>query len=254
MTTPTPPPHAASPASLPQLTPTEGCWRKIGVSGDRSCRELETYVHCRNCPVMAEAARVFFDREAPEGYLESWSGILEEPDTTNDSHPLSVLVFRLGKEWLALSTLVLVEVTTPRTCHRVPHRVGGLLEGLLNIRGQLQLCISAHRLLGIDPAAAAEAGQSDAVPPAERFPQADLHRLLVVERTGPSGVDRWVFSTDQVAGVQRVERSSMRAVPSTVSQSGARFCHALFDWQGVVVGILDPSRFFDGLDDQLPCG
>jgi chemotaxis-related protein WspD len=203
---------------------------------------------------MAEAARAFFDREAPEGYLESWSGILEEPGTTDNSHPLSVLVFRLGREWLALSTLVLVEVTTPRTCHRIPHRVGGLLEGVLNIRGQLQLCISAHRLLGIDPTTADEAVRTDGVPTAERLPQADLRRLLVVERAGRSGLDRWVFSTDQVAGVQRVERTAMRAVPATVSQSGARFCHALFDWQGVVVAILDDSRFFDGLDDQLPRG
>ena len=33
----------------------------------------ETHVHCRNCPVFAAAARAFFDRPAPEGYLAEWT-------------------------------------------------------------------------------------------------------------------------------------------------------------------------------------
>ena len=52
------------------------CWNQIGVSGDRSCPELETFIHCRNCPVFAAAARTFFDRPAPEGYLAGWSSWL----------------------------------------------------------------------------------------------------------------------------------------------------------------------------------
>ena len=51
----------------------EGCWHRIGVSGDRSCPELASFVHCRNCPVFAAAARGFFDRPAPEGYLAEWT-------------------------------------------------------------------------------------------------------------------------------------------------------------------------------------
>ena len=54
--------------------PGEGdCWNHIGVSGDQSCPELETFIHCRNCHVFAAAARTFFDRPAPEGYLAGWS-------------------------------------------------------------------------------------------------------------------------------------------------------------------------------------
>ena len=56
--------------------PMPECWRVIGVSGDRSCPELEQFIHCRNCPVLAEAARSFFDRAAPEGYLDAWRAIL----------------------------------------------------------------------------------------------------------------------------------------------------------------------------------
>ena len=190
---------------------------------------------------MAAAARTFFDRAAPEGYLSGWVGILEESSAGNESDLESVLVFRLGGEWLALPTAVLVEVTTPRPCHRIPHRVGGVLEGIVNIRGQLHVCVSAHRLLGVDE----EAPGSAAAPPA------DTTRLLAVERRPGDAADRWVFAVNDVAGVHRVERSTVRMVPSTVSHSGTRYCRALFDWQGRVVGILDEDRFFDGLVDHL---
>lgn len=225
------------------------CWRTIGVSGDRSCPELAVHIHCRNCPVMAEAARTFFDRAAPEGYLDSWTGVLEAPGESGGGDLVSVLVFRLGAEWLALSTLVLVEVTTERTCHRVPHRSDGILAGLVNIRGQLQLCISAHRLLGIESVDAAVPTDAEAAgSPTEG---GGLRRLLAIERPGHSTHDRWVFPVDEVAGVQRVERTLLRAVPATVSQSGARFCQSLFDWRGSVVGMIDESRFFEALHDQV---
>jgi chemotaxis-related protein WspD len=230
--------------------PMDECWRKIGVAGDRTCPELETFIHCRNCPVLAEAARTFFDREPPEGYLESWSRILEEPEVSVDPDATSVLVFRLGREWLSLPATVLVEVTSVRTLHRVPHRTAGVLEGLVNIRGQVQLCVSLHALLGLEgrPDYWGAADQaitgvvSETVSPA---------RLLVVERAGEAGAERWVFGVDEVAGVQRVVRSAMRAVPSTVSQSGTRHCQALFDWQERAVALLDEARVFDGLRDSI---
>ena len=49
------------------------CWNSIGIAGDRSCRELEAHIHCRNCPVFASAAEEFLHRVAPEGYLSEWA-------------------------------------------------------------------------------------------------------------------------------------------------------------------------------------
>lgn len=223
-------PHAIVP-------PQPECWRTIGISGDKSCPELATFIHCRNCPVLAEAARTFFDRNAPAGYLDAWREILEEPAAVAATESTSVLVFRLGTEWFALPAAVLVEVTTPRPLHRIPHRAGGGLAGLVNIRGQLQLCMSLHALLGLSggpPAAAAAAPEPAA-------------RLLVVERPGDAGLERWVLGVDEVAGVHRVTRAAIRAVPSTVSQAQARCSTALFEWQERTVGLLDEGRVFAGL-------
>jgi chemotaxis-related protein WspD len=223
---------------MPQVeAPMPECWRIVGVAGDRSCPELETFIHCRNCPVLAEAARTFFDRGAPEGYLEDWRAILEEPTTVVEAGTTSVLVFRLEKEWFALPAQVLVEVTTVRPLHRIPHRSAGGLAGIVNIRGQLQLCMSLHALLGLagGPAAAAPAADAAAA------------RMLVVERGGERGMERWVLGADEVAGVHRLARTAMRPVPSTVSHAQARCSATLFDWQDRTVGLLDEARLFDGL-------
>lgn len=225
-----------SPRADRVVPPQPECWRTIGISGDKSCPELATYIHCRNCPVLAEAARTFFDRNAPPGYLDAWRQILEEPAAVPETESTSVLVFRLATEWFALPAAVLVEVTTPRPLHRIPHRRGGGLAGLVNVRGQLQLCMSLHALLGLTGGPQAPAAASE-----------HASRLLVVERGGDMGTERWVIGVDEVAGVHRVARAEIRAVPSTVSQAQARCSTALFEWHGRTVGLLDDGRVFAGL-------
>lgn len=217
------------------VAPMENCWRHVGVNGDRSCAELPTFIHCRNCPVLASAARRFFDRPAPAGYLESWQELLEQPEAAPDADSRSVLVFRLGNEWLALPTAVLVEVTQPRQPHGLPHRSGQLLAGIVNIRGQLQLCVRLEGILGLD------------APSLQPPPVAPTARLLVVERTGA----RWAFGVDEVAGVHRVPGWSLRDVPATVSGADMRATVALFAWQDRTVGLLDAARLLDGLQRRI---
>ena len=42
----------------------EQCWKIIGVMGDATCPRLDEAVHCRNCPVFAEAGQRLFERAA----------------------------------------------------------------------------------------------------------------------------------------------------------------------------------------------
>ena len=130
------------------------CWGVVGVGGDRSCPELETYIHCRNCPVMANAAEAFFNRAPPDGYLDEWRRVLETTSENTESSGLSVLVFRLADEWFSLAAESLTEVTPLRRIHTIPHRSNSVFAGMVNVRGQLLLCCSLHGLLGlrqIDP-------------------------------------------------------------------------------------------------------
>ena len=237
--------HRREPTAIE--APMPECWSRIGVAGDRSCPELEAVIHCRNCPVLAAAARTFFDRGAPEGYLDAWRAILEEPAEGIATDTTSVLVFRLDAEWLALPTAVLVEVTPVRRLHRLPHRAGGVLAGLVNIRGQLQLCGSLHGLVGL----AGGPSQPGSGSSGDDTLDHTAARLLVVERAEGQAIDRWVLGVDEVAGVHRVATGALRAVPATVGHAGGRLSSALFDWQERTVALLDESRVFAALRDRM---
>ncbi len=215
---------------LPVAT-VDDCWNRIGVNGDRSCAELEEHVHCRNCPVFARAARGFFDRRAPEGYLAEWAEWLGRPAEAASGEDSALLVFRLGVEWLAMALSAVSEVTTLRPVHRVPHRTNRVFSGLVSLRGQLQLCVSLHGLLDVDPPDPA------AEPPASP-------RLVVIRKDA----ETWAFPAEEVVGVQRVARDRLQKVPSTLSHPTGSFSRAVFDrGEGRSVNVLDEPRVFASL-------
>jgi chemotaxis-related protein WspD len=237
----------ASGTGLPGRQPGDGdCWSHIGVSGDRSCPELSTFIHCRNCPVFAAAARTFFDRPAPEGYLAGWSRWLAGSvgrDATDDGgcdgareiesreETLSVLVFRLGPEWLAFRTQTIAEVTTPRPVHTVPHRTNEVFRGLVNLRGQVQLYVSLHGLLGVAAVS-------------------NPRRLIVLRDRERS--ESWAFGADEVLAVEHVPRSRWRGVPSTLVNPTVGFSQAVLSWKDHSIGLLDEQRVFPALRSLAP--
>lgn len=207
------------------------CWNRIGVSGDHSCPELMQFIHCRNCPVFASAARAFFDRSAPEGYLADWAALLGgEQESTSDVDRVSVLIFRLYDDWLALSLRAVVEVTPVRPVHRIPHRTNNVLAGLANLRGQLHLCVSLHGLL-------------DVARPTDSAPQGGVSRMVVIRQ----GAELWVFMADEVLGVHSVARSALRPAPSTLADPAVSFSQSVFGWEDRSVGYLDEQRIFAAL-------
>lgn len=208
--------------SLPQLPGGRSdCWNVIGVRGDGSCPELARVVHCQNCTVFAAAGRRFLDAPTPAGYLAEWTRRLAAPIEEAESGQTGVLIFRLVEEWLALRVAVMVEVTTPRRIHRVPHR-GGHLAGIVNIRGELHLCAHLERVLGL----------------AREGPAAG--RLLVAQREG----ERWVFPVDGVDQVHRLPKGGLAPTPPTVTRSLSHLTRGVFQHNGQAVGLLDDERLF----------
>lgn len=209
------------------------CWRRIGVEGDRSCPRLAAAVHCRNCPVFSTAGAQLFDRAAPPEYLDESTRMLAESEEAAATETCSLLLFRIGPEWLALEARRVVEVVEPRAIHSVPHRTDRLLLGLANIRGELHLCMSLHELLGID------------VPAADTTSSADLRqRLLVTEH----GQEHWVFPVDEVEGVHRIPTAAMEDLPHTVQRSPRYYSEAIFSHGSKRVGRLSVARLFQALE------
>ena len=208
----------------------DDCWNKIGVNGDRSCPELLKFTHCRNCPVFGSAARYFFHRAAPEGYLNEWAGLLAQPVVAGSVDQAAMLVFRLGVEWLGIDLNVAVEVTSLRPVHRVPHRTNAVFAGLINLRGQLHPCASLHGLL-----------QIDVIDPTTNPPIAP--RLILIQNRN----ETWAFSADEVAGVHQIPQPDLRNVPSTLANPAGSYSRAVFAWGDRSVNVLDESRLFHSL-------
>lgn len=211
---------------LPAL---DHCWQTIGVSGDRSCPQLVDLVHCRNCSIYASAGRSLLEREVPADYLAEWSSALV---TSIHQAPgnLAVMIFRIGREWLALSATLLKEVTPLVPVHTIPHRSNHILRGLVNIRGELQLCASLGNLLGLDSASGGGESTKHTI----------YQRMMVVEKDG----NRWVFSVDEIEGVHRIDRSDLKNLPATLAHAKETYTQGIFHWQQHQIGYLDDELLF----------
>ena len=213
---------------------TQACWNRIGVHGDRSCPEITTYVHCRNCHVYVNAGAFLFDRQPPQEWLDEQKVRLAEIDAPLQCDTITVLIFRLGDECLALDVRSMLEVAEPRAVHRVPHRTGGNLEGIVNIRGELQLCVSLARLLNLSAATI-------------DMQASEKTRFLVAEH----GRQRWVFPVDEVLGVHRLSRQNRTELPATLRRSSSRLSRHVYDWNGNYVCHLDADRLFAAMQKGL---
>lgn len=216
----------------------DACWGRIGVSGDGSCPELRRVIHCHNCPVYSAAGRGLLDRSAPEGYLDEWAGALAGEKEERASDTVSVVIFRLGVEWLALPTGVFKEVTEVRVVHALPHRSNSTLLGIVNIGGEIQLCVSLGGLLGLEEAGGADQNGRHGV----------YRRMVVVERER----ERWVFPADEVSGIHRFRPGELRGAPVTVAKAAATYTRGMIPWQGRSVGYLDDELLFYSLRRGLP--
>src|SRR6187551_3630902 len=112
----------------------DDCWNRIGIHGDRSCPLLADHIHCRNCSVYSSAATRLLDRYSlsQEHQLSAQS-----TEAWQDIKTRSILVFRLGEEWLGLPTRCLVEISPSQTIHSLPHQRSRALLGVANVRGAL---------------------------------------------------------------------------------------------------------------------
>jgi chemotaxis-related protein WspD len=215
----------------------DDCWNRIGISGDATCPELEKVIRCDNCPVYLRAGRDLLERDLPSGHLNEWTDVLAKEIPVEAPGELSVIIFRLGKEWLALPTRFVKEVRETSIVQTIPHRSNDILLGLVNIQGEIQLCVSVSDLLGLEK---------------EDVPEQDMkrranRRLIVVEKE----TDRWVFPVDEVHGIYRMHPHDLQKVPVTVAKAPFPYTRGIIHLQGKSVGRLDEDSLFDALNRSL---
>jgi chemotaxis-related protein WspD len=212
------------------------CWNTIGVRGDQSCPELKQHIHCRNCPVYSAGAAELLDGDPPADYLAEWTRHFAQRKPAEDVETRSIVIFRIGAEWLALPASVVVEVANVLPVHSLPHRQGGAVLGLANVRGELLICVSLGRIVGVEPSAVTSRERSTV-----------YQRLLVIRREDV----RVVCPVDEVHGIHRVHLRELKDVPATVANATVSYSTALVSWRERSVGILDDQLVFYSLKRSL---
>jgi chemotaxis-related protein WspD len=213
------------------------CWNSIGVHGDRSCAELNQHIHCRNCPVYSAGAAERLDGDPPINYLAEWTRHFAEPKQAEDIETRSIVIFRIGSEWLALPTSVVTEVANVLPVHSLPHRQSRAVLGIASVRGELLVCVSLGQVVGVEPLTAANRVRQSTV----------YKRLLVIRREDV----RVVCPVDEVHGIHHVHLRELKEVPTTVAKATVTFSTALLSWRERSVGILDDQLVFYSLKRSL---
>ncbi|MBI3414706.1 MAG: chemotaxis protein CheW [Verrucomicrobia bacterium] len=237
---------APATCAAPSSASVASCWKQIGVWGDGSCAELKQATHCRNCPVYSAVGVQLLDREAPPEYLDEATVLLARPQPPKLTGLRAAVLFRIGVEWFALPVGVLAEVVERRPVHSIPHSTCKFLKGLVNIRGELQVCISLTKLLGL-PKRTEEQKASHSV----------FERLIVVKRDG----HHLVFPVSEIHGLSRYHPGELRAPPATGQRTSGCFVSAALPWhpprddamtaREINVGLLDDELLFHFVNKNL---
>lgn len=163
-------------------------------------------------------------RVPPLDYIEEWEITLSrekgQPKILTDR---SLVIFRLGSEYLALSSTVVGQITTLRKLHRIPHIKNPIICGVVNVNGRLRLFFSLERLL--------EMNQKNEIAPET----SGIEPMILIDYED----EVWTFGITEVLGVFQCDLSQMKNVPVTVSKSAANYIKGVLKWRDIELGVLD---------------
>ena len=109
-----------------------------------------------------------------------------------------------------------------------------MLLGLINVRGEIQLCVSLKRLLEIEDDRAGRGNGRD--------------RYMIVARKDD---EKWVFPVKDVAGIFRIHPNQFENVPATVAKAQSTYTQSIFKWEDRHVAFLDDELVFFSLNRSV---
>jgi len=220
----------------------ERCWKRIGVWGKEEprCPELERVIHCRNCELFTQAGRNLLQRDIPDQYKDEWGQVLLEKKGEEPTGTFPVVTFRIETEWLALPARFFAEIIDTVNIHTIPHRKKQVLKGVVNVHGEIEVCVSLCHLIGLEEEVK-EAGEK------KEKAAKPLERMMVVSKDG----DKWVFPVKEIHGIHHVHPGLFQNVPVTVAKSKSTFTKRIFNWKDKHVALLDDELLFYSLKRSI---
>lgn len=209
----------------------DDCWNRIGIHGDKSCPLLEEHIHCRNCSVYSAAATRLLDRYSLQ--QDQREAVVSKVEI--DVKTRSLLMFRLGEEWLGLATRTLVEVAPLQAIHSLPHQRSRALLGVANVRGALVACLSLVELLDLDGSVAPASG-------GRIMPR----MLIIAAHGGPV-----VVPVDEVDGIHAIDGRILDAASQSGAQASAKYTRGVLQYRGRSLRWLDEEQLLSAVTRSL---
>jgi chemotaxis-related protein WspD len=166
------------------------------------------------------------DTATSPGYLAAGAQRYAQHKTETRATTQSAVVFRVAGEWLALATAVFQQVAPLRPVHSLPHRRGAIVSGIVNIRGELLVCVSVSAALGITA-------------PREAKPAPTARHVVI-----GAASERLVFAADEIAGLHRYDAADITPVPATLAHAQAVHTRGFLACEKRPVALLDEGLLF----------
>ncbi len=211
-----------------QILNIDDCWNHIGVWGSESprCEKLEEVMHCRNCDKFSYSGQQVLEQPLSEEYLKDWSKTYSRKKEQHLVGTNSCLVFRLDDEFYSFPSNTIVEVTEIRSIHSIPHRKSKSLRGLVNIRGELKICISIGYLLGV---------KKNKKRTEKTRKNTSYERMIVITQEE----QQFVFPVSEVIGSFRYNDEQIKSPPATISNTKATFTIGMLNIDQKHIACLD---------------
>ena len=147
----------------------------------------------------------------------------------------SLLIFRLGEQWLAIATRCLAEVMPVSPIHSLPHRKSTGLLGVTNVRGTLVACLSLSELLDLETDDSRQNGQRV------------IPRMLILE----SGSGPLVVPVDEVSGIQKIPLARISNAKQDDKRTISRFTAGVLQWRGQSITLLNDEQLLQNMIGSL---
>lgn len=186
------------------------------------------------------SANTLFDREPDISYLEEWAKLLAKPlEKVEDAKETSMVVFRLSNEWFSLPTLLFSEISIPHLINPIPCQKDSLVLGIVNLRGQLLVCFSMHKLLGI---------KEEKTNKLKHY-KIDFH----YPRLGAISDENMflTFPIDEVDGIYSIDLSQMSNIPITIANSQENYLKGAIKWNEKKIYIINEEILFQNLRSKI---
>lgn len=210
----------------------DDCWNRIGIYGDKSCPLLAQHIHCRNCAVYSAAATRLLDRYSFE---QEHHALYASQNQAQKVATRSLMIFRLGGEWLGLVTGCLDEVSPTQSIHSLPHQRSRALLGVANVRGALVPCLSLVDLLALDASVTG-------VTTARVMPR----MLILAAHGGPV-----VVPVDEVDGVHNIEEQVLGTASLSGEHASAKYTQGVLQWKGRSLRWLNEEQLLSAITRSL---